>query len=248
MFRPATWQDLHSAGVLGILLISSGWFVHTAFAEEIRVPNAVSVLSEPIAPPGQRQQQKDKTPLSAEAVRAAIQHGVQYLKSQQAADGSWLRYRSQGDTTVLCTLALLNSEEDPKSPELRKAIQYILAIPEDVLTTYVVSLRIMVLAAADPNGELYRRAVAKDVDWLLSRQVAKNRGKNAGGWSYGTSVQGADASNSQFALLALHEASRMGVKIPRKHWLLAQEYWMNCFNGAMVDSPIPSAAAKSAVA
>jgi hypothetical protein len=230
MFKPGARQCSISSVLLCLVFIFGGWQGRAAIADEVRGANAVSVLSEPIAPAIQRKQQKDKTPVSAEAVRASIQHGVQYLKSQQTEDGSWLRYRSQGDTTVLCTLALLNAEEDPKSPEMRKAIQHILAIPKESLTTYVVSLRIMVLAAADPKGELYRRAVAKDVDWLLEKQVAKNRGKNAGGWSYGKSVHGADASNSQFALLALHEASRMGVKIPQKHWLLALEYWMNCFN------------------
>jgi hypothetical protein len=55
-------------------------------------------------------------------------------------------------------------------------------------------------------------------------------GPRGGGWSYGSRHKGTgDSSNTQFALLALHEASKMGVKIPQKTWQDAQDYWAGCF-------------------
>jgi hypothetical protein len=198
----------------------------------------VSVLVEPVASPTRAASPATPAitapadePLSADAVRSSIKRAVQYLKSKQGNDGSWVRYRSPGDVTALTALALLNAEVDANDPKIESALRHIQTISDEQLTTYFVSLRIMALAAADPNGEKYRRAVAQDVKWLLEMQVPKNKGKHAGGWSYGQAqTAGADASNSQFALLALHEASRMGVKTPAENWKLAAEYWMGCFD------------------
>ena len=235
------------ASFLLITFLSSVVFSNTlAVPQEIGSESAVgevsieknSVLVGPVttlpqpASLWQRKQrgQKDDTPLSAEAVRTTIRNAVNFLMGKQKNDGSWQQFSAAGDTTALVTLALLNAGEDPNDPAIRKAIQQIKAVPDGHLTTYFVSLRIMVLATADPLGQIHRRDVAQDVEWLVQMQVPKKRGKNAGGWSYGRAVTaGADASNSQFAILALHEASRMGVQIPQANWMLAKQYWHACF-------------------
>jgi len=91
------------------------------------------------------------------------------------------------------------------------------------VATYVVSLRIMALAAADPTSRQYTLDVEKDVRWLLDTQLSD--GQSTGAWNYGHSGGSGDASNSQFALLALHEATRMGVDIPRENWEMAKQFW-----------------------
>ena len=54
-----------------------------------------------------------------------------------------------------------------------------------------------------------RPIITRNVEWLEQAQVAQ--GRAAGSWSYGTDRGTGDNSNSQFALLALHEAASVGV-------------------------------------
>ena len=197
---------------------------------------AFSVLDRPLLPETEvavvaqqrqfrRSGQKDKTPLNAAKVNRSVELAVEYLKSQQTGDGTWPQSHYPGDTTVLCALALLNSGQNPSAPYLQRALDNIQSNPR--IATYVVSLRIMALVAADPKGQKYTRDVEKDVDWLLKNQ--QKDGPNAGSWNYGSSGGKGDSSNSQFALLALHEATRIGIKIPKSNWELAKQYWENAY-------------------
>ena len=110
--------------------------------------------------------------LTAEKVREAIDGGVRFLKGQQNHNGSWNdvnRYRGGG--TALALLALLNSGLPENDPAVRRGIQRLLELPQQNLSTYVVSLRIMVLAAADPAGRKYKLEMGRDARWLMERQV-----------------------------------------------------------------------------
>ncbi len=99
-------------------------------------------------------QGRDDTPVSADDVRQSIKRAVQFLKGRQNNNGSWREFQYPGDTTALCTLALLNAETDPNDPAIQRGLDYIVAIPRDAkLKNYVVSLRIMAFVAADPEGE-----------------------------------------------------------------------------------------------
>ena len=169
--------------------------------------------------------------LSASQVRRSIERGKKHLLKSQLPNGSWqgindARYIE--GTTALATLALLNSGVSHKSKPIQKAIDRLIDVPSDRIATYVGSLRLMVLTAADPKS--YAVEIQKDVDWLVKNQVTS--GPHAGGWSYPlpTSTAIADSSNSQYALLALHEASAVGAKIPKEVWQLAQRYWTKCFS------------------
>ena len=46
----------------------------------------------------------------------------------------------------------------------------------------------------------------------------------------GEGIGNGDKSNSQFALLALHEAERAGVEVDYRTWALARAYWEDCQN------------------
>ena len=205
----------------------------SATSDVVNANDASSVLTEPIvrlpaasATQDQRRgvQRGDKSPISAAKVRAAVDKGIQFLKSEQTANGSWRKIRYKGDATALALLAMLNSGVSPREANMQKGIGYLRDC--DPIGTYFVSLRIMALTAADPDGKLYRADVKKDVTWLLMMQT------NTGGWSYGQAVGrggGGDGSNSQFALLALHEATRYGIKVPKENWLAAKSYWTKSF-------------------
>ena len=159
-----------------------------------------------------------KEQLTAELVRKAIKRGVDNLKKEQKADGSWVGDSLYpGGSTALVTLALLNAGEKPNSPQIQKAMAKILAIPRS--KTYEVSLRVLALSAADPSGQRFRATIQGDIDWLLKGQTA------VGGWNYGNNSGTSDGSNAQFALLALSEASKYDIVIPKTCWENAKSYW-----------------------
>ena len=56
-------------------------------------------------------------------------------------------------------------------------------------------------------------------EWLVNTQ------SESGGWGYLERSVSSDPSNSQFALLALHEAERQGILIPQTTWSQAEAYW-----------------------
>ncbi|MCE9528356.1 MAG: DUF4159 domain-containing protein [Planctomycetales bacterium] len=160
--------------------------------------------------------------VTPEAVKETINRGTQYLLKQQAPNGTWTDYMGQPTgVTSLATLALLNSGETAKNPKVAKALDSLNA-SELPRATYAASLQIMAFCQADPAR--YKVKINELAMWLEATQIKE--GKNKGGWHYGTRGDG-DNSNTQFAMLALHEAERAGVKIKEQTWKLAEQYWLN---------------------
>src|SRR5437867_5801257 len=82
----------------------------------------------------------------------------------------------------------------------------------------------MIMAFAQADAKKYYLTIKKLAVALAARQMRDERTK--GGWSYkGPHDGNADNSNTQFAMLALHEAEKAGVKIPDQTWQLALNYW-----------------------
>lgn len=160
-------------------------------------------------------------PLTAEQVRKSIDGGIQYLlKEQNQVRGSWNEIpRYTGGVTALCTLALLNSGVEPSHPQIQKALAFLRKIPPS--QTYSVALQTMAMCAATPREDLV--LIQRNVNWLESIQ------QEGGQWSY-AAARGGDNSNSQFAVLALHEAERAGAKVKPETWEKAAEYWRSCQN------------------
>lgn len=160
--------------------------------------------------------------IDAEQVRASIDHAVAYLKRQQTAGGAW---RDQigyaGGVSSLATLALLNAGVPPDDEAMQKALKYLRGLKST--QTYVVALQTMVFCAAEPKKDLL--LIRQNAKWLEDTQVRS--GERKGAWSYpaGPSGGGGDPSNSQFALLALYEAERAGIKVSERTWRLAMTYW-----------------------
>ena len=169
--------------------------------------------------------------VTAEAVRDAIQRGVAFLKRQQKSggrdDGSWpepaVYLGQRGGITALCTLALLSAGVDPDEDCIRRALAFLHNPANSDKRVYVVSLQIMVYCRAEP--ETGKPRIRQLVSWLESTQI--RAGEFRGGWSYPGLVDDrlGDNSNSQFAVLALYEAERIGVPVRPETWKLAQGYW-----------------------
>ncbi len=159
--------------------------------------------------------------VNPELVTKSLEDGIKFLKNQQAANGNWSEnQQNPGAITALCTLALLNSGVPHDDPAMKKALSYLRNFNADnVGTTYGTSLHLMVMTVAYPRAEMNR--IKNYAKWLID---AQNQG--SGGWSYHARFNSDDPSNTQFALLALHEAERVGVPIPAQTWDKAHQYWL----------------------
>ncbi|MDO5553788.1 MAG: DUF4159 domain-containing protein [Planctomycetia bacterium] len=170
--------------------------------------------------------------LSPELVQKSIDEGVEYLRSRQKKNGSWDEYPGyEPGSTALCTLALLSCGLTKDDPSVAKALDYLRTpLPASQYQTYPISLMTMVFALADPKRDLV--LIQKNVDWLIAKQF-RTSNVFRGGWSYvgdRPEYDLVDNSNSQFAILALFEAERAGVRIPEEVWTLAEEYWLGVQN------------------
>lgn len=159
--------------------------------------------------------------VTPEKVQQAIDQAKSYLLKNQLGDGGWAgKTEWDGGATFIIILALLNAGVPPDNPKLAHALIY--AKQQQPDQTYAVSLQTMAFCAADPNR--FAAEIQRNTQWLVSAQ------SSSGGWSYGQRGGAGDPSNSQFALLALHEAQRAGAQVPAAEWQLvferAQEYWL----------------------
>ena len=161
--------------------------------------------------------------IEAEQVRDALKRAVQFLEREQNPDGSWPRF-TKHDLTGLCTLALLQAGVKPDDPHIVKALNHLRKPDQKPKETYETSLQTMVFCAAEPKKDIL--LIRRNATWLEQNQISS--GGNKGAWSYPGGP--GDNSNTQFALLALHEAERVGVKVKDETWRVALGYWQSTQN------------------
>jgi hypothetical protein len=165
-----------------------------------------------------------KEPL-VDQVRTAIERGVEFLRAAEDRNGNWeVGAQSaimQGGWTSLAMLALLNAGVKPDDPIIERGLKYLRGLAPKY--TYVVGLQTMVYAAAGRAED--RERIQENVDWLIQARVFSRN--QFVGWSYS---QGrgprADNSNTQYALLGLHEGHRAGAKVRREVWREIQDYYL----------------------
>ncbi|MCL2304900.1 MAG: DUF4159 domain-containing protein [Planctomycetaceae bacterium] len=168
-------------------------------------------------------------------VNNLIDRAVMFLKGKQNRDGSWGTNDGQiVGYTSLNALALLSSGTTPQDPAIQKALAYLRKYPPEKIAggsrTYCVSLQTMVYCLAEPERD--KLLIRKNVDWL--QQIQVKDGTNKGGWGYGDEGRGtgyADVSCSQFAVLALYEAERVGVTCEASVWTDSKAYWERTQSG-----------------
>ncbi len=157
-----------------------------------------------------------------DSVRRSIQAGVGYLKKNQKVNGSWTDHPGYpGGLTALCTLAMLNAGVPLDDPHVQRSLAYLRSLGEPRMV-YSTSLITMVLCAAEPEKDA--AIIRQNVNWLERIQIRS--GAYQGSWGYSERNITGDNSNSQFALLALHEAERVGVKVRPATWQAARAYWL----------------------
>jgi hypothetical protein len=142
-------------------------------------------------------------------VNRAIALGVDYLRGLQRGDGSFAGHEQHpGGTTALVAFTLLRSGVRRNDPVLTRALAALGEVEFE--TTYSASVHLLLCEA------LREPARAVEAERSLAFLLARQRD---GGWAYPWGNP--DNSNTQFALLGLRAARRMGLEVPEEAWLAA---------------------------
>ena len=157
--------------------------------------------------------------VSSQDVKGAIQEGVAKLRQLQEGDGSWSGMTYPGGVTALSLLAMLNAGTSPDDPAIVKGLSSLRETPNSA--TYVVGLKCQVYAAT--GNKKYAKDLQEAADWLAETQLP------TGMWGYGNGGRG-DNSNTQFAMLGLHEAANAGAQVKAEVWERARKHFENSQN------------------
>ena len=170
------------------------------------------------------------------AVREAIERGIKYIVGQQQADGTWKEKKqnhAQQDCghSELSLLTLIFTGEHPNREYVSKALDAVMDRTLDY--TYAIAVRAMALAHVQnklvgAKRDAVRKALKRDVQWLVTTQGPKGGWGYTGGGGDKPSARYEDLSVTQMVVLALREASMAGVEIPASTWQRVQAKYFRC--------------------
>jgi squalene-hopene/tetraprenyl-beta-curcumene cyclase len=151
----------------------------------------------------------------------SVDKAYAYLKTEQAADGSWSKERNLGVTGVVVAGLLQTGKFTADDPVVAKGLKFIESLvnakaghiagqdPKPQLLNYVTSINVMALQAAN-RADKYKTIIGNAADFLKKLQWDEEEGKNPDDDFYGgagyDSKSRPDLSNTQFFLDALKAA------------------------------------------
>ncbi|MFO8015086.1 MAG: DUF4159 domain-containing protein [Phycisphaerae bacterium] len=162
-------------------------------------------------------------------VTAALEKGKAYLLGLQNPDGSFshsVRWRNCYTSLILMTLAYMG--EHPNRPYMREGFNYLINLEANRAfggkEGYAVPVRIMALAylyrhLTAEQRERARQVMTSDLNHIIRGQ------SGTGGWRYHFDRSDQDFSATQWVLLAMYEASRVGIEFPKEPLLKALKYY-----------------------
>jgi hypothetical protein len=184
------------------------------------LPVAVVLLA---ASAGRAQPQE----LSDELIQRSIDDGIRYLEESRQPDGGWGDFppTMPGGVTALCVTALRASGVPPHDERIRKPLEQLRKIEPKYC--YQAAVQTLAFCLCEPDND--RLLIQRNVAFLEKNQIRSTKSTN-GSWNYGhrngSPLGPGDNSNTQWALLALHEAERCGVPTNDGVWLRARQYWI----------------------
>ncbi len=174
--------------------------------------------------------------VTEEQVDQAIEKAIKYIWSQQQPDGFWPHHVDSkpnwhsntgsifdfGEMTM-AAMAFEFSNTPIDDPKYQQVIGKVMEVKTN--NNYVRSCRVLVLShlyhrmPASKQPAL-RMAMKADVDHFVKGQHPD------GGWQYDDRVKTTDLSNTQLVILALSEAAKCGVPVPRGSIIAAHRLMM----------------------
>ncbi|MCL2646992.1 MAG: DUF4159 domain-containing protein [Phycisphaerales bacterium] len=175
-------------------------------------------------------------------IDATIAKAVNYLYSQQK-NGNWeiapqpkpgfqnfitnkLDEGNWGGLTGLAVNALLAAGENPHSPKLKPAIDFLTNAPMRAPCPYALCQRDQVLAQLTSTPDL-QKIFRLDGNTLL--RIMETQGDGAGFYAYSRDQQKPfyDHSVSQFGVLAMWTCGENGFEVPNNYWPIVERAWIN---------------------
>ena len=190
-------------------------------------------LPQPLQNQGRRNHsipaQNGHMPISAAAIRKAVDRAVAYLQNCQAEDGSieeQMVHYSEGAGTVMSALAMLAAGADPESDvSLRRALDWL--VEHNAENTYYRAVRANVWEYAlrrSPEDTELRQALGSDFQWLLAALNKKE------GWRYLKTSSDWDNSVTQYGVLGIWAACRAGFSPEQEFWHRMSRHFRSCQN------------------
>jgi hypothetical protein len=167
-------------------------------------------------------------------VNAAIERGVAHIRTLQKPDGTFDPYSGQEiGTMALCIYTLVSCGVPADDPDVEKALNLLCA--SELTGTYEQAVGLMAVEraytppeelasrGAEQGRRLVRNLPPQRRTWCERTAAALEAGSSAPGtWGYpnaGNDLNRADTSNTQYAVLGLHAASRLGIHAKEQTWL-----------------------------
>jgi len=237
---PANEYRPRAAGALvlsAIALAALSAFPATARSEDAPAAPAAAAPSVP--------------PVTGRQVQVAMMRSIDYLKNVQSSAGTWPDYAQDGGVTALVTYALVSAGVAPDDRTVATALAALRRVPNEF--TYVTALKALAFSAADPKtyakdiqscadrlvffqggsgGWGYGRCGPPPPDPNLDRgppspsptRERRVTFERAPLLPQRARSERPDASNTQFAILALSEAERAGARVPPDVWQKAERF------------------------
>jgi hypothetical protein len=149
---------------------------------------------------------------TAKEAQVLIDKALSFLKTQQAADGSFSAKRMGPGVSALVVSGLLRNGQSPKEPVIAKALAYLEKSVKDdggvydkFLANYTTSVAIVAFREANTNGkyDTVLKNAGNFIKGLQQEESTTDLSKlQAGGFSYDKKGK-ADASNTAFAIEAM---------------------------------------------
>lgn len=155
-------------------------------------------------------------------VDRAIARTVRWIYGRQLPDGSWPNHTGvhHGGPTAMALFALLEAGENEHNEDIARGVEALVKGKDDKYL-YMVAMRIMVLSQmGGQQNEKYAKVFKEDLDWLTKNAA------NLGAWTYSGASREGDNSCSQFALLALWEATRANEEVNLAIIRAAERSWL----------------------
>jgi squalene-hopene/tetraprenyl-beta-curcumene cyclase len=176
---------------------------------------------------------------AAKDVQPLIDKALAFLKTQQAADGSFSAKRAGPGISAVVAAALLRNGQSAKEPAIEKVLKYLEknvqkdgGIYDKTLANYTTSIAVMALKEGNADGK-YDTILKNASNFLKSIQFPAGSTEaakvNAGGFSYDKSdgKMRPDSSNTSFTIEAMLAA---GLKKDDPAVRKALEFMSKCQN------------------
>lgn len=154
--------------------------------------------------------QGEKKEVTSKDYQEVLGKGLDFLKTTQAADGSFSAKKTGPGVTALVVAALLRNGVSPKEPVVAKALDYLKSrvqkdggVYDKILANYTTSVAIMAFKEANKNGE-YTELLKNATDFIkgIQQEGTGEKVHFLGGFGYDKKSR-PDLSNTNFSVEAM---------------------------------------------